>query len=144
MRKKKQVQAKELGEGTINIISIVDVSFVLVIFCMTTMNLMLSAGINVLHTKGGASSGKAALSENVSIKLTKENKIFVDNQPVDPINLFRELAAKIPNTKDKMVIITADDENTCEQVVDILDISRKSGAKRLALMQGAVSSAEKT
>ena len=137
MRKKKRVPVKELGNGTINIISIVDVSFVLVIFCMTTMNLMLSAGINVLETRAGASSGKAALSENVSIKLTKENQIFVDNKQVDPINLFRELATKIPNTKDKMVIITADDENTCEQVVNILDVSRKSGAKRLALMQGS-------
>jgi biopolymer transport protein ExbD len=142
MRKKKRIPAKELGEGTINIISIVDVSFVLVIFCMTTMNLMLSAGINVLETRAGAASGKAALSENVSIKLTKENKIFVDNQAVDQINLFRELATKLPNTKDKMVIITADDENTCEQVVDILDISRKSGAKRLALMQGSGSSSK--
>ena len=136
MSKKRQVVAKELGEGTINIISIVDVSFVLVIFCMTTMNLMLSAGINVLQTKAGASSGKAALSENVSVKLTRDNKLYIDNQSVDPINLFRELAIRIPNTKDKMVIITADNENTCEQVVDILDISRKSGAKRLALMQG--------
>ena len=144
MRKKRQVVAKELGEGTINIISIVDVSFVLVIFCMTTMNLMLSAGINVLETKAGASRGKTALSENVSIKLTRQNKIYINNQAVDPINLFRELAMRIPQTKDKMVIITADSENTCEQVVDILDISRKSGAKRLALMQGAVSSAEKT
>ena len=139
MRRKKKIPAKELEEGKINIISIVDVSFVLVIFCMCTMNLMLSAGINVMHTKAGASQGKAAVSENVSLKLTKENKIFLDNEQVDEQNLFRELALKLPRTKDKMVIITADDENTCEQVVELLDVSRKSGAKRLALMQNPAS-----
>jgi|GEM_PF-3897677 len=136
MRKKKDLQNRELDEGKINIISIVDVSFVLVIFCMVTMNLVLTAGINVLETKAGAAKGKAALSENVSIKLTKDNKIFIDNKLVNPIDLFRELATKIPQTKDKMVIITADDENTCGQIVDLLDISKKSGARRLALMQG--------
>ncbi|MCX5781840.1 MAG: biopolymer transporter ExbD [Elusimicrobia bacterium] len=136
MRKKRETQQKELASGSINIISIVDVSFVLVIFCMATMSLILTAGINVLETKAGASKGKAALTENISIKMTKDNKLYLNNQPIDQYDLFRELSAKIPNTKDKMVIITADDENTCEQVVEILDISRKSGAKRLALMQG--------
>jgi biopolymer transport protein ExbD len=136
MRKKKATHQKELAAGTINIISLVDVSFVLVIFCMATMSLVLTAGINVLETKAGAGKGKAALTENISIKMTKDNKIYLNNQPIDQYDLFRELSEKIPNTKDKMVIISADDENTCEQVVEILDISRKSGAKRLALMQG--------
>ena len=138
MRKKREIANKELEDGKINIISIVDVSFVLVIFCMATMNLMLTAGINVLETRAGAASGKAALNENVAVKLTKDNRVFVDNQQINPTDLFRELAIKLPNTKDKMVIITADDENTCDQVVEILDISRKSGAKRLALMQNTV------
>ncbi len=142
MSRKKHIPTKELDEGKINIISIVDVSFVLVIFCMCTMNLMLSAGINVMHTKAGASQGKAAVSENVSIKLTKDNKIFVNNELVDEQNLLRELSVKIPMSKDRMVIITADDENTCEQVVELLDVSRKSGAKRLALMQNPKSAVQ--
>ncbi len=140
MRKKTEIPTKELDEGKINIISIVDVSFVLVIFCMATMNLMLTAGINVLETRAGAAKGKTALSENVSIRLTKNQDVFVDNQKIDPADLFSVLAARIPDTKDKMVIITADDENTCDQVVGILDVSRKSGAKRLALMQNPASS----
>jgi biopolymer transport protein ExbD len=137
MRRKQGTSARELEQGEVNIIPIVDVSFCLVIFCLTTMNLMLTAGINVLESRAGASSGKAALSENISVRLTAENKIYVDNKEVPEYELFRELAVRIPKTKDGMVIITADERNTCEQVVDILDVSKKSGAKRLALMQNA-------
>ena len=135
MRRNKEVPTRELEQGEVNIIPIVDVSFVLVIFCMVTMNLMLTAGINVLESKAGASSGKVALKENISINLTKEGKIYVDNKIVGSDKLFRELAILLPRTKDKMVIVTADDSNRCEEVVDILDISKKSGAKRLALMR---------
>ena len=134
MSRKKDLKDRDLADGEINIISIVDVSFVLVIFCMVTMNLVLTSGINVLETKSGAAAGKATLKENISIKLTADNKLFVDDQPVEMNALSRELAARLPGTKDKMVIITADDSNSCEQVVDILDISKKSGAQRLALM----------
>ena len=134
MGRKKDLKDRDLAEGEINIISIVDVSFVLVIFCMVTMNLVLTAGINVLETKSGAATGKATLKENISIKLTADNKIFVDDRQVEMVDLSRELVVQLPKTKDKMVIITADDNNRCEQVVDILDISKKSGAQRLALM----------
>jgi len=135
MRRKRRANTdRELGEGEINIISIVDVSFVLVIFCMVTMSLVLTAGINVLETKAGAATGKATLSENISITLTKDDKILIDSQQVDPDKLFTELAKRLPGTKDKMVILTADENSKCEKVVDILDISKKAGAQRLALM----------
>jgi biopolymer transport protein ExbD len=132
--RKRDSKDRELDEGEVNIIPIVDVSFVLVIFCMVTMNLILTAGINVLETKAGAATGKATLKENISITLTKDDKILIDNQQVEPDNLFRELAERIPGTKDRMVILTADENSKCERVVDILDISKKSGAQRLALM----------
>lgn len=137
MRKKGSTKDRPLADGEINIISIVDVSFVLVIFCMLTINLVLTAGINVLETKSGASKGKATVSENISIKLTEDNKVFLDGAQVEMSKLSGELALKLPKTKDKMVIITANDNNRCEQVVDILDLSKKAGALRLALMNNA-------
>ena len=135
-RRRNESKDRELEVGTINIISIVDVSFVLVIFCMATMSLAMSAGINVLETKGGAgSTGKTAVSENVTVRITNESIIYVDDKEVTHEELSRVLMKKIPNTEDKMVIIKADEENSCEQVVRLLDISRKCGAERLALMQ---------
>lgn len=136
-RRKLEAKDRELGEGEVNIISIVDVSFVLVIFCMVTMNLILTAGINVLETKAGAATGKVTLKENIAVTLTKDDKILVDGQQVGEDALFRELALKMPQTKDRMVIITADDKSRCEKVVDILDVSKKAGAHRLALMNNS-------
>jgi biopolymer transport protein ExbD len=138
MNKRKRVNREtDLPQGEVNIIPIVDVSFTLVIFCMATMNLMLTSGINVLESRSGAASGKVTLKENISITLTKDYHIMVDNKEVARDDLFRELAILMPKTKDNMVIINADADNTCAQIVDVLDISKQSGAKRMALMQSA-------
>jgi biopolymer transport protein ExbD len=141
MRRRANTPDRDLPIGEVNIIPIVDVSFCLVIFCMVTMNIMLTAGINVLESRGGASTGKASLQENIAVQLTRENKIFVNSKEVRYDELFRELAISLPKTKDKMVILTCDNSNSCEQVVNVLDISKKSGAERLALVQNPDSTA---
>jgi biopolymer transport protein ExbD len=107
------------------------------------MNIMLTAGINVMETKAGVSRGKAALKDNISLRLTKDDKIFLDNKEVEPNRLLPALAAVLPSTKDGMVIISADDDVRCEKVVDVLDMSKKCGARKLALMQNTIIS-EKT
>jgi biopolymer transport protein ExbD len=134
MKKKQSVTNRELPVGEINIIPIVDVSFCLVIFCLVTMNIMLTAGINVLESRAGAGAGRTTMRENVSVTLTKDNRLLVDNKETAPQELFRQLALLLPKTKDSAVVLSADESATCEQVVDILDIAKKSGAKRLVLM----------
>jgi biopolymer transport protein ExbD len=134
MIKKNQSVINELPLGEINIIPIVDVSFCLVIFCLVAMNIMLTAGINVSGAKIGVRSGTAAGGENVSVILTQDNRILVNNHEVAPVDLAGRFLALLPATKDKMVTITAHESNRCEQVVDVLDLAKKCGAQRLVLM----------
>ena len=58
MSKKYHSTVPELPLGEVNIIPIVDVSFCLVIFCLVAMNIMLTAGINVVHARAGAPAGR--------------------------------------------------------------------------------------
>ncbi|MGA2090424.1 MAG: biopolymer transporter ExbD [Endomicrobiales bacterium] len=134
MKKTYNSAVSELPVGEINIIPIVDVSFCLVIFCLVAMNIMLTAGINVLEAKTGGQSAPIVAHDNVSVILTQDNKILLNNHEIAPVDLPGQLAALIPATKDKMVLVTAHESNTCEQVVNILDIAKKCGAQRLALV----------
>lgn len=134
MSKKYHSTVPELPLGEVNIIPIVDVSFCLVIFCLVAMNIMLTAGINVVHARAGAPAGRASVSENILVTLTQDNRILVNNSEIPAADLSSRLAALLPATRDKMVLVRAQDTTRCEQVVDVLDTAKKSGAQRLVLM----------
>jgi biopolymer transport protein ExbD len=135
---KHKTMEKELPPGQVNIMSLVDVSFVLVIFCLAALNINVTSGINVMESKAGVTKAKAVLSENVSITLKSNGAIYINDKRVvdSTYELMKQLSVLIPSTRDGMVIVKADDSNKCDQVVDILDIARKSGAKKLVLMRG--------
>lgn len=134
MRKKYHSTVPELPLGEVNIIPIVDVSFCLVIFCLVAMNIMLTAGINVVHARAGAPAGRASVSENILVTLTPDNRILVNDSETSAGELSGRLVALLPATRDKMVMVRAQDTTRCEQVVDVLDTAKKSGALRLVLM----------
>ncbi|MFC1501336.1 ExbD/TolR family protein [Elusimicrobiota bacterium] len=132
---KKRKKEESLALGDINVTAVVDISFSLVIFCMLSINLILTAGINVMESKIGASVGRTAAKQNISIKLTLDSEIFLNNEEIDIEDLSEELMELLPNTEDQMVMISADLDNTCEEVIDVLDIAKKAGAKKLTLMK---------
>ena len=134
MRKKRKSDDK-VALGNVDVTAVVDISFSLVIFCMLAINLVLTAGMNVMESKVGASVGRTTASQNISIKITLENEIFVNKKEIDIEDLIDELSELLPDTEDQAVMISADIDNTCEEVIDVLDIAKKAGAKKLTLMK---------
>jgi biopolymer transport protein ExbD len=119
-----------------NITPLVDVSLILVIIFMVTAPMLMQAGIRVIESKAGASVGKHAASENICINLKASGELTLDGKSVGWKNLPRELRKALKKSKDKLVAITAEEENMVNDVVRILDISRQNGAKKLAIMKG--------
>ena len=119
----------------INVTPLVDVSLVLVIIFMAVAPFALQAGIHVLQSKAGASSGKASISENVQITLSKDGAIKINNRPIQASELFPSVQQALNRSKDKMVIIQADEKNKVGEVVEILDVSKQAGAKKLAILK---------
>lgn len=119
----------------INLTPLVDVSLVLVIIFMAVAPFAVQAGIQVLQSKAKAGVGKVSKTENVQIRLTREGKLTVNGKPTDFTGLGRTLQAALSASKDKMVILTADDKNRVGQVVEVLDVSKQSGATKLAILK---------
>lgn len=121
----------------INLTPLVDVSLVLVIIFMAIAPFALTAGIKVLESKAGAAKGKVSAAKNVSINLTRKGKLTVNGKKSEFGTLARLIGEELTKSKDKMVILTADDENRVGEVVLILDTAKQAGAKKIAIMSRA-------
>ncbi len=122
---------------SINITPLVDVSLVLVIIFMAIAPFMIQAGIKVLESKVGTAVGKVSADENVSVRLSRDGTMTVNGAAADALTLSAAIAAALAASKDKMVILTADEDNRVGQVVEVLDAARQAGAQKLAILRGA-------
>lgn len=117
-----------------NVTPLVDVSLVLVIIFMIMSPIIMQTGIKISEQrKKIAAKGKCSVSENVTVNLTSDNKILINGKEVLWNNLNIELKKSIENSKNKYVILTADNHNKVYQVVEILDIAKQNGAVKLSI-----------
>ena len=119
----------------INVTPLVDVSLVLVIIFMAVAPFAVQSGIKVLQSKASAQVGKVSLSDSVQVKLTAEGRVTLNGVevrlPEFPLSIARVLAA----SKDKFVLIKADDGNKVGEVVSLMDAAKQAGAVKMALMK---------
>ena len=127
----------------INVTPLVDVALCLVIIFMAVSPFMLQAGIMVSESKAGAATGKASLEQNVQITLQADGKILVNGEQTPLENLSPKLREAIPKSKDGLVTLEAEKSNRVGQVVEILDLAKQAGAKKVAILNKAEDGDEK-
>ncbi|MCX5788297.1 MAG: biopolymer transporter ExbD [Elusimicrobia bacterium] len=129
--------AQELEESItgINVTPLVDVCLVLVIIFMAVAPFAIQAGIKVLQSKSNAAQGKASASENVNAKLTAAGLLTVNGKPTTFEQLQQVLDEAVAASKDKMVIVSAEQKNKVREVVVILDTAKQAGAQKLAIVK---------
>src|SRR5580658_8739392 len=105
----------------INLTPLVDVCLVLVIIFMAVAPFAIQAGIQVLQSRAQVTTGRASVSENVQVTLKEDGRLTVNGKLSDFANLLVALKNALVVSKDRMVIVSADDKNRVGQVVQILD-----------------------
>jgi len=121
----------------INVTPLVDVSLVLVIIFMAIAPFAMTSGIKILESKAKTAVGKVSKGESVNIKLELSGKLTVNGKETDFKGLGMEVAKALQGKKDRMTILTADDNNKVGDIVRILDISKQFGARKIAIMHAA-------
>ena len=117
-----------------NLTPLIDVCLVLVIIFMVTAPMVMQAGIKILESQSGAAVGKNAAEENIEVILTEDDKVMLNGQEVSWQNFPVRIKQEIFKSRDKLVFVTADDKNRVGRVVEILDISKQQGAKKVAII----------
>ena len=111
---------------------LVDISLVLVIIFMVTAPLLnVPGGLQIDLPKAATIEVKS--EDNLTISLTVDGKVALNDEIVPTAQLESRLRGMMTKTPDRLVLIRADKLVTHRQVLDLLGIAKKSGAKRVAI-----------
>lgn len=115
----------------INITPFTDVVLVLLIIFMVTTPLIMQAGIPVKLPKTQTVSDVS--EAGLTIVLTKDDKIYFNDAEINKNRLENSLKNRLLNDPNLLVIIKADTMAYHGNVVEVLDMAKSLGVKRLAI-----------
>ncbi len=127
----RKADAKKSGLGAVlDITPIVDTVFNLLIFFALSLSFAAtSGGINVKLPK--ASSAEPVKAEQLTINLTKDNKLYFNDKTTTLAALAESLRRN--RNKESLVIIRADDSVPHGKVVELMDTVKTQGFSKLAI-----------
>ena len=127
-----RIQRRSIKKARIEIIPMIDtIFFLLVFFMISTLSMSQYRGMPVNLPK--AASGQQAPAESAAITIDKQNRIFLDKQPVDRTTLGAQLREKLAKNSEMLVIINADDGVEHGRVVEVMDIARTANVTKMAI-----------
>ena len=111
----------------INLTPLIDVILLLLIFFLLSASLTSQSGINVKLPK--AITSDAIKEENLTITVTSENVIYLNNKIITVKELRRELKKNV--NKSRPVLIKADRRSSMGRIVDVWDLCRELGIEKI-------------
>lgn len=114
----------------INITPLTDVFLVLLIIFMVTTSVITSQGKQVDLPSAEVAD---TTPTGVTVTVTKEGEIQVDNQTVAIAQLPAVLKQALEGTREKLVILRGDRAVLLGDAVNILDVAQQAGAAGIAL-----------
>ncbi|MFQ5751390.1 MAG: ExbD/TolR family protein [bacterium] len=126
-----QFKEKQKKKVLINITSLIDVLFLLLIFFMVSSTFLEQPGIKLElpHAK----SAVVVEQKDYTLFVDKNGKMFLNDDEVFTENLGEQLKKSLPNMIDGALILKADQNVTHGIVVRIMDIAKQSGVKKLII-----------
>lgn len=123
---------KRRQPAEINVTSLVDIIFNLLIFFMLTTSFSQSSGLEV-ELPSAAASDAQVQSRDLVVALTRDGHTVVEGKSLSP----DELSDRIRSLKDQdpraTVIVQADREVSHGRVVEVLDAAKSAGLKSVAI-----------
>jgi len=116
---------------TLEITPLVAVALVLVIIFMVTAPLFLQPAMKIILPK--AITGEAEERENVTISISQYGKWAVNEEELPFENVHLLLSRKIEKTRDKYVIIRADQQALHKWLLEAMSISKECGARTVSI-----------
>ena len=114
----------------INITPLTDIFLVLLIIFMVTSAAMVQSGANINLPEVDATSPQP---REITIAVTPDRRIFVNNQPVDASELEETLRALIAAHPSVPVVLEGDRRVLFGDAVNVLSIAQKAGASEIAI-----------
>ncbi len=118
----------------LNIAPLIDIVFLLLIFFMLGSKFIADQGIKIKLP--AAESAAAQNDKNLSIIISREGTISINDRVVKPGSLEQELARHLDGMHEKNIIIRADKDIPLNLAVQVMDASKKAGAEGVTIATG--------
>ena len=130
----KRDEGKKVNSN-INVTPMVDVMLVLLIIFMV-ITPMLNNKVNVDLPKADAAvvMEDANKEDAVTVAVTRDGKIFLGGDQIQPDDMGAKISAKLENKTSKEVYLRADIRATYSKVMDAVDGIRAAGVSQLGLL----------
>jgi len=122
---------KKRSRVLINITSLIDVLFLLLIFLMVSSTFLEQPGIKLELPP--AETAVVVDQEEFTLFVDKRGKLFLNNLEISMDGLEAKLKEALPGMKDGSLILKADQDVSHGIVVRIMDSVKKSGVKKLVI-----------
>ncbi|MDQ1351100.1 MAG: biopolymer transport protein ExbD [Acidobacteriota bacterium] len=126
-----QFTTRKRRKVIINITSLIDVMFMLLVFLMISSTFLDQPGIKLELPK--ADSSVVVEQKDYVLFVDKAGKMYLNNNDVALETLEAKIKDALPKMKDSALILKADQDVSHGTVVKIMDIVRKGGVKKLII-----------
>ncbi len=124
-----QFRAKRYIKPLINIASLVDVLFLLLIFFMVTSAFVEQPNIKL--ELPSTRHSEISKIERMVLTISRDGQLFLQDKPVEKKDLEKELRRVILDTGDDVLVLKADKFVPYGVVIGIMDDARGAGFKRI-------------
>ena len=128
MQFKETNKKKSLG---INITSLIDVMFILLIFFMVSSSFVEQPGMKL--ELPAMKSQEVAKVEKMALYVSPDGDLFLNDRPVQLDSLQALIKAVMPNVEEKTLVLKADKSVEHGLVVQVMDIAKRSGLKKIVI-----------
>ncbi len=124
-----QFRVKRYIKPVINIASLVDVLFLLLIFFMVTSAFVEQPNIKL--ELPATSHSEVSRVERMVLTISRDGQLFIQDKPVDKQNLEKELRRVLLDTGENVLVLKADKMVPYGDVVDVMDDAKGAGFKKV-------------
>ena len=115
----------------INITSLIDVMFLLLIFFMVTSTFLDQPGMKL--ELPSAESAEVARIEKLVLYISSDEEVVFNDQPVSLDDLEETMLAALSEIEDRTLVLNADKSVQHGTVIRVMDIAKKIGLKKLVI-----------
>lgn len=115
----------------INVTSLIDVVFLLLIFFVVTSTFLEQPGLDLTLPEAG--SAEPAERQDVTLGVTSDGTIYLGDSAVDRAGLREAIEAALEQASSDRVVLQADARVSHGLVVEVMDAARLAGARGLVV-----------
>ena len=122
---------KSQNVDTVDVSPLIDMVFILLIFFMVTTTFVKDMQLEL--NRPSAASASLASTKVLRVYIDNAGEVYIDNQPVKLWAIQSKLRDLLRTSTEKSVLVITDTDIPVNNLIDVIDECRMSGAKDIAV-----------